>query len=199
MLRADWRRRSEAGLIWEGGRGQSEQWEPMGWRWRAGGPKSGGGTGSPSRRGAWLGLGAGSGKSSGAGLLRAGVGPETSGLFAVESFSGYAVRYLKPEVTQNWRVGRAARRPVPGHAGVEEELLTRGSGSGRRHPDLGSPRARKAKISGSQRCVGRRRGARPVSPLLSRHPHPSGPPQFCLNQNPSLDRYGQKPLPFDSL
>nr|XP_020746385.1 testis, prostate and placenta-expressed protein [Odocoileus virginianus texanus]XP_020746386.1 testis, prostate and placenta-expressed protein [Odocoileus virginianus texanus] len=51
--------------------------------------------------------------------------PETSCLFAVESFSGYAVRYLKPEVTQNWR--------------------------------------------------------------------------FCLNQNPSLDRYGQKPLPFDSL
>nr|XP_004663565.2 testis, prostate and placenta-expressed protein isoform X2 [Jaculus jaculus] len=43
----------------------------------------------------------------------------------VESFSGYAVRYLKPEVTQCWR--------------------------------------------------------------------------YCLNQNPSLDRYGQKPLPFDSL
>ncbi|XP_045298876.1 testis, prostate and placenta-expressed protein isoform X2 [Leopardus geoffroyi] len=43
----------------------------------------------------------------------------------VESFSGYAVRYLKPEVTQNWR--------------------------------------------------------------------------YCLNQNPSLDRYGQKPLPFDTL
>nr|KAF6318959.1 testis, prostate and placenta expressed [Pipistrellus kuhlii] len=43
----------------------------------------------------------------------------------VESFSGYAVRYLKPELTQNWR--------------------------------------------------------------------------YCLNQNPSLDRYGQKPLPFDSL
>uniref|UniRef100_I3LZS8 Sperm microtubule inner protein 8 n=2 Tax=Ictidomys tridecemlineatus TaxID=43179 RepID=I3LZS8_ICTTR len=43
----------------------------------------------------------------------------------VERFSGYAVRYLKPDVTQNWR--------------------------------------------------------------------------YCLNQNPSLDRYGQKPLPFDSL
>ncbi|XP_060041439.1 sperm microtubule inner protein 8 [Erinaceus europaeus] len=43
----------------------------------------------------------------------------------VEGFSGYAVRYLKPEVTQTWR--------------------------------------------------------------------------FCLNQNPSLDRYGQKPLPFESL
>ncbi|XP_036997367.1 testis, prostate and placenta-expressed protein [Artibeus jamaicensis] len=42
-----------------------------------------------------------------------------------ESFSGYAVRHLKPEVTQNWR--------------------------------------------------------------------------YCLNQNPSLDRYGQKPLPFNSL
>ncbi|KAF6079647.1 testis, prostate and placenta expressed [Phyllostomus discolor] len=42
-----------------------------------------------------------------------------------ESFSGYAVRHLKPEVTQNWR--------------------------------------------------------------------------YCLNQNPSLDRYGQKPLPYDSL
>uniref|UniRef100_A0A673UTQ5 Testis, prostate and placenta expressed n=2 Tax=Suricata suricatta TaxID=37032 RepID=A0A673UTQ5_SURSU len=43
----------------------------------------------------------------------------------VESFSGYGVRYLKPEVTQNWR--------------------------------------------------------------------------YCLNQNPSLDRYGQKPLPYDTL
>ncbi|XP_076989756.1 sperm microtubule inner protein 8 isoform X2 [Tamandua tetradactyla] len=43
----------------------------------------------------------------------------------VERFSGYAVRYLKPEVTQSWR--------------------------------------------------------------------------YCLNQNPSLDRYGQKPLPFDTL
>lgn len=30
-------------------------------------------------------------------------------------------------------------------------------------------------------------------------PHSSGPLQYCLNQNPSLDRYGQKPLPFDSL
>ena len=70
-------------------------------------------------------------------MLRACVGPETSGLFAVESFSGYAVRYLKPEVTQSWRVGRAARRPVPGDAGVEEELLTRGSGRGRRDLDYG--------------------------------------------------------------
>lgn len=34
---------------------------------------------------------------------------EQGGLSAVESFSGYAVRYLKPEVTQNWRVRRAAR------------------------------------------------------------------------------------------
>ncbi|XP_063556325.1 sperm microtubule inner protein 8 isoform X3 [Gorilla gorilla gorilla] len=42
-----------------------------------------------------------------------------------EGLSGYAVRYLKPDVTQSWR--------------------------------------------------------------------------YCLNQNPSLDRYGQKPLPFDSL
>ncbi|XP_070242949.1 sperm microtubule inner protein 8 isoform X1 [Bos mutus] len=77
----------------------------------------------------------------------------------VESFSGYAVRYLKPEVTQSWRVGRAALSNVWG--------------------------------VGEGRC--------PCPPLLSRHPHPSGPPQFCLNQNPSLDRYGQKPLPFDSL
>lgn len=30
-------------------------------------------------------------------------------------------------------------------------------------------------------------------------PYPCGLPQYCLNQNPSLDRYGQKPLPFDSL
>lgn len=36
-------------------------------------------------------------------------------------------------------------------------------------------------------------------PLGSRTAHSSGPDQYCLNQNPSLDRYGQKPLPFDSL
>uniref|UniRef100_A0A4X1UUH6 Testis, prostate and placenta expressed n=1 Tax=Sus scrofa TaxID=9823 RepID=A0A4X1UUH6_PIG len=38
----------------------------------------------------------------------------------VESFSGYAVRYLKPEVTQNWRVGRGPgpRSPTnPRHPG----------------------------------------------------------------------------------
>lgn len=35
-------------------------------------------------------------------------------LSAVERFSGYAVRYLKPDVTQNWRVGKGARRPGPG-------------------------------------------------------------------------------------
>nr|XP_055188791.1 testis, prostate and placenta-expressed protein isoform X1 [Nyctereutes procyonoides] len=67
-----------------------------------------------------------------------------------ESFSGYAVRYLKPEVTQNWR-----------------------------------------------RDVGAGEGA--SVPLGSLPPHFSGPRQYCLNQNPSLDRYGQKPLPFDSL
>ena len=38
-----------------------------------------------------------------------GWGLQMGGLSAVESFSGYAVRYLKPEVTQNWRVRRAAR------------------------------------------------------------------------------------------
>lgn len=42
-------------------------------------------------------------------MFGAGWGPEVGALSAVESFSGYAVRYLKPEVTQNWRVGRAAR------------------------------------------------------------------------------------------
>ncbi|GAB5582319.1 testis [Prionailurus iriomotensis] len=62
---------------------------------------------------------------------------QMGGLSAVESFSGYAVRYLKPEVTQNWR----------NHG--------------------------------------------PPIPLALR--------QYCLNQNPSLDRYGQKPLPFDTL
>jgi hypothetical protein len=34
-------------------------------------------------------------------------------LSTVEGFSGYAVRYLKPEVTQNWRVGKDANRPGP--------------------------------------------------------------------------------------
>ncbi|KAI5762750.1 TEPP protein [Gulo gulo luscus] len=69
----------------------------------------------------------------------------------VESFSGYAVRYLKPEVTQNW----------------QRALWGAGEGVN--------------------------------VPLGSRTPHSSGPDQYCLNQNPSLDRYGQKPLPFDSL
>uniref|UniRef100_A0A2K5ZT36 Sperm microtubule inner protein 8 n=1 Tax=Mandrillus leucophaeus TaxID=9568 RepID=A0A2K5ZT36_MANLE len=66
----------------------------------------------------------------------------------VEGLSGYAVRYLKPDVTQ--------RSPVWAWAG------------------------------------------RPCSPDSS-CPYPCCPPQYCLNQNPSLDRYGQKPLPFDSL
>ncbi|KAB1274217.1 Testis; prostate and placenta-expressed protein [Camelus dromedarius] len=71
----------------------------------------------------------------------------------VESFSGYAVRYLKPEC-------RGQRSPA--------DSAVWGVGRG----------------SVSPRSMG---------------PHPSGPSQFCLNQNPSLDRYGQKPLPFDSL
>lgn len=45
----------------------------------------------------------------GARLVWGGLGLEQGGLPTVESFSGYAVRYLKPEVTQNWRVRRAAR------------------------------------------------------------------------------------------
>lgn len=55
-------------------------------------------------------------------------------LFAVESFSGYAVRYLKPEVTQNWRVGRAACSPVPGGAGVGVS-----QGPGPRSPTVSAP------------------------------------------------------------
>lgn len=35
-------------------------------------------------------------------------------LSAVESFSGNAVRYLKPEVTRNWRVGRRAAPSLAG-------------------------------------------------------------------------------------
>uniref|UniRef100_A0A8C4LD69 Sperm microtubule inner protein 8 n=1 Tax=Equus asinus TaxID=9793 RepID=A0A8C4LD69_EQUAS len=70
----------------------------------------------------------------------------------VESFSGYAVRYLKPEVTQNWR---------------------------------------------REQCGAWARGLYPAAG--SQTPNPFGLPQYCLNQNPSLDRYGQKPLPFDSL
>lgn len=31
-------------------------------------------------------------------------------LSTVEGFSGYAVRYLKPELTQNWRVRKDANR-----------------------------------------------------------------------------------------
>lgn len=37
-------------------------------------------------------------------------------LSTVEGFSGYAVRYLKPEVTQNWRVRKDYR---PGWDGWE--------------------------------------------------------------------------------
>ncbi|PNJ62924.1 TEPP isoform 1 [Pongo abelii] len=70
----------------------------------------------------------------------------------VEGPSGYAVRYLKPDVTQSWR---------------QEALCGAWAG-------------------------------RPCSPDSPR-PYPCCPPQYCLNQNPSLDRYGQKPLPFDSL
>ncbi|KAM8773792.1 sperm microtubule inner protein 8 isoform 1-T1 [Rhynchonycteris naso] len=73
----------------------------------------------------------------------------------VEGFSGYAVRSLKPEVTQNWR------RAVC-------DLCSEGP------------------------CTS-------PCPQLTDHPYPSSLPQYCLNQNPSLDRYGQKPLPFDSL
>ncbi|MBZ3889986.1 Testis, prostate and placenta-expressed protein [Sciurus carolinensis] len=72
----------------------------------------------------------------------------------VERFSGYAVRYLKPDVTQNWRICSRERRGGLG-------------------------------------------GCR--SSRVDQRPHSCGPPQYCVNQNPSLDRYGQKPLPFDSL
>ncbi|XP_036753695.2 testis, prostate and placenta-expressed protein isoform X1 [Manis pentadactyla] len=73
----------------------------------------------------------------------------------VEGFSGYAVRYLKPELTQNWRI--------------------------------------------SCKDLGWGVGGRVCVPSAHGFPHPSDPPQYCLPQNPSLDRYGQKPLPFDSL
>uniref|UniRef100_A0A8C3RXY1 Testis, prostate and placenta expressed n=1 Tax=Chelydra serpentina TaxID=8475 RepID=A0A8C3RXY1_CHESE len=62
----------------------------------------------------------------------------------VLGFSCYAVRYLKPDVSQMWR--------------VRSSLLTISA-----HP--------------------------PLSALSF---------QYCLNQNPSLDRYGQKPLPYNS-
>lgn len=61
-------------------------------------------------------------------------------LFAVEGLSGYAVRYLKPDVTQSWRVGSAARRPVPGRGegGPGGERLKTGVEAGRR-PRAGPP------------------------------------------------------------
>lgn len=78
----------------------------------------------------------------------------------MEGFSGYAVRYLKPELTQNWRVGKDANRP--GRMAGRDGLL----------------------------------GSAPLSLTGS---NSFGPLQYCLNQNPSLDRYGQKPLPFNTL
>lgn len=59
-------------------------------------------------------------------MLRVPGEPEIRAFPAVESFSGYAVRYLKPEVTQNWRVGRIALGGA--RWGRGEERLT---GSGR--------------------------------------------------------------------
>lgn len=43
----------------------------------------------------------------------------------------------KPEVTQSWRVGRAARRPVPGGRRGGGGAANTGSGRGRRVPGLG--------------------------------------------------------------
>ncbi|XP_042528764.1 testis, prostate and placenta-expressed protein isoform X1 [Dipodomys spectabilis] len=73
----------------------------------------------------------------------------------VEHFCGYGVRRLKPEVTQNWRVGKDI---LPG-AWV-----------------LWSPG--------------------PRSPVGT---SPCGPVQYCLNQSPNVDRFGQKPLPYNAL
>lgn len=62
-----------------------------------------------------MGAGGGGGFLQGRGLDEAGLGlfghwsPRRI-LSTVEGFSGYAVRHLKPEVTQNWRVGKVARR-----------------------------------------------------------------------------------------
>lgn len=51
----------------------------------------------------------GGGSMRGAGLDRGALGgPQELTFSVVEGFSGYAVRYLKPEVTQNWRVRTAA-------------------------------------------------------------------------------------------
>ena len=116
------------------------------------------------------------------------MGPETSGLFAVESFSGYAVRYLKPEVTQSWRVGRAARRPVPEDAGVEEELLTRGSGRGRRDPAKvsDSPDLRQSAMFGASE-----RGDVRVPPSSVDTPIPLARPSSVLTRIPvwtAMDR-----------
>ena len=64
-------------------------------------------------------LRAGPGRFMGGGGGRLGSwGRKTGTVSPAESFSGYAVRHLKPEVTQNWRVRRALCRPVPrGRAG----------------------------------------------------------------------------------
>lgn len=76
-----------------------------------GGARSGRAAEAGQRPGAGVGRGLTQGRGSGRAGTRPAAGQRVRGrgaVSAVESFSGYAVRHLKPEVTQNWRVGRAA-------------------------------------------------------------------------------------------
>ncbi|EDL87293.1 testis/prostate/placenta-expressed protein, isoform CRA_b [Rattus norvegicus] len=50
----------------------------------------------------------------------------------------------------------------------------------------------RARMAGRDRLLG-------SAPLSLTGSNSFGPLQYCLNQNPSLDRYGQKPLPFNTL
>lgn len=62
-------------------------------------------------------------------------GLEMGALSAAEHFSGYAVRHLKPEVTQSWRVGSLRAEPSLGPGAWREGAANRRWDVGRRRGD----------------------------------------------------------------
>ncbi|KAG8524303.1 Testis, prostate and placenta-expressed protein [Galemys pyrenaicus] len=114
----------------------------------------------------------------------------------VEGFSSYAVRYLKPDVTQNWRVGEGFSLTRTWDPGGGRRNTGRGGGD----RELGIPPPGPLRDHDPAERAWGSRGGRGASVARAHAlPDPFGWPQYCLNQNPSLDCYGQKPLPFDSL
>lgn len=123
-------------------------------------------------------------------MFRVCCGREMGALSAVESFSGYAVRYLKPELTQNWRVGRAALASPWGPAGWREERLTRDGA----WAEEGLPVLRD-KISRRERCVGHVSGVGLgcVSPRLTSTPLPLACPSTVSTRTPAWTATDRSP------